>query len=280
MNKRLLWLLAASIVALTGCGPAAQTASQGASSDAGNGEASTPIPAPFPVVAEPYPEDAKKFSTPWERKDTQIVIDAYSGNSIDWNKMAADGRVSGVIHRSSIGLNVDTQYQARALIAKQRGYLWGAYHLGKPGDPIAQAKLFLKTVGDPTNVLMILDLEDTSSSAMMNVPNAKIFMNYIFAETGKMPVVYANHSVTKELNDLMKNDPTFAMSRLWYARFRSDIPDFPAGIWSTYFLWQFSSEINCSKTGSCLYNVPGTASDMDINVYYGSKAALTYEWSL
>lgn len=208
------------------------------------------------------------------------MIDAYQGNSINWDQMATDKRMVGVIHRASIGMTVDSKYKERQRIATQRGYLWGAYHLGRPGQPIEQAKLYLKTIGDHSNVLMILDLENISSSSFMNASEAKQFMEYVYEQTGRVPVVYANHSTTQALNRIFEDDEIFLSSRLWYARFRSSIPAFPYGVWPTYFLWQFSSEINCSTTGRCLYNVPGTRYDMDVNVFYGTKEALEYQWTL
>ena len=218
------------------------------------------------------------LNSPWKKSTSTIVIDAYEGNSIDWNKMATDTKVAGVIHRSSIGLKVDTQYVARKKIALERGYLWGAYHLGRPGNTIAQAELFLSLVQDEPNTLMILDLEDTGSGSFMSVNEAVVFMNYIYEKTGQIPTVYANHSTTVLLNQKLKNNPVFQQSKLWYARFKSNITDFPSGIWKNYFLWQFSSEINCTSTGSCLYNVPGTKSDMDVNVFHGSATELAAQW--
>lgn len=243
-------------------------------------ETTEPETAPEEELLEAFPEDAQKFNRPWNRKDTAIVIDAYELNPINWDQMATDKRMAAVIHRSSIGFTVDRKYKERHAIAKQRGYLWGAYHLGRPGDPIGQAKLFLETVGDTKDVLLVLDLENTSSSSFMNATEAKQFMEYVYQKTGKVPVVYANHSVTVALNSIFRNDPIFESSRLWYARFLSSIPAFPYGVWPTYFLWQFSSEINCSTTGTCLYNVPGTKFDMDVNVFYGSKEALAQQWVL
>ncbi len=282
--------LALSIVAL-GCGrldkaseasTTTPVATDVPTPDAGS---DTPVDEDLPVTnpvendTPPFNADPdREFDRPWDLPQTQIVIDAYQGNSIDWDAMATDQRVVGVIHRSSIGLRVDTKYFLREEIATRRGYLWGAYHLGRSGDPIEQAKLFLQTVGQKPNTLMILDLEDTNSSSMMNIPNAIRFMKYIFAQTGKIPVVYANHNVTQLLTAQVANEAVFQDSRLWYARFRSNIPNFPNGLWPTYFLWQFSSEINCSKMGTCLYNVPGTLYDMDINVFFGSKSELSKEW--
>ena len=221
---------------------------------------------------------AASLLSPWTKSYSTIVIDAYEGNSIDWNKMATDTKVAGVIHRSSIGLKVDTQYLARKKIALDRGYLWGAYHLGRPGNTIAQADLFLSLIKNEPNTLMILDLEDTGSGSFMSINEAIVFMNYIYEKTGKIPTVYANHSTTVLLNSKVKSNPLFQQSKLWYARFKANVTDFPSGIWKNYFLWQFSSEINCSTTGTCLYNVPGTKADMDINVFHGSANELAVKW--
>ena len=193
--------------------------------------------------------------------------------------MAQDERMVGVIHRSSIGLRVDTKYKERRAIAKERGYLWGAYHLGYKGDVQEQVDLFLDLVDGDEETLMILDLEDTTNGLFMTIDEAVTFMEMVYERTGRIPVVYANHSTTKKLNQKVSNNPILQQSKLWYARFKSNVYDYPAGIWPNYFLWQFSSEINCSKTGSCLYNVPGTRYDMDVNVYYGTVDDLRANWN-
>ncbi|GAB4019557.1 MAG: hypothetical protein Fur0010_21640 [Bdellovibrio sp.] len=247
----------------------------------------TPIPEPTPTPAprpdpKPTPAPGPKgdaFNRPWDRGDTSIVIDAYELNSIDWNKMSADTKMIGVIHRSSIGLRADTKYEQRREIASDRGYLWGAYHLGSRGNTIQQADFFLSIVGDEPDTLLVLDLEDTNASNFMSLDEAIVFMEYVYEKTGKIPVVYANHSTTQKLNAKVRAHPLFQQAKLWYARFKANVTDFPFGVWDEYFLWQFSSEINCTKTGSCLYNVPGTSSDMDINVFNGPAEELRSQWN-
>lgn len=248
----------------------------------------TPITTPIndDGNTEALPEDddtpltsESSFNAPWKNGGSTIIIDAYEGNSIDWNKMATDKKVVAVIHRSSIGTRVDTQYVARKKIALERGYLWGAYHLGNRGNTIAQADLFLSLVKNELDTLMVLDLENTSASNFMSIEEAVIFMDYIYEKTGKIPTVYANHSVTMALNQKLKSNIIFKQAKLWYARFKSTISDFPIGIWDNYFLWQFSSEINCTSTGTCLYNVPGTKFDMDVNVFHGSRRELESKWN-
>lgn len=229
-----------------------------------------------PIETTPLNLNAS-FDYPWKKDTSLIVIDAYQGNGIDWDKMATDKKNVAVIHRSSSGLRTDSKYIERKKEALKRGYLWGAYHLGERGNTLQQADLFISLAND-NDTLMVLDLEDTANKKMMSVDESVLFMDYVFKKTGKLPVVYANHSVTVALNSKLKNDAMFKNSRLWYARFKGKVTDFPVGIWKNYFLWQFSSEINCTKTGSCLYNVPGTLFDMDVNVFYGSKEELKSQW--
>jgi len=88
------------------------------------------------------------------------------------------------------------------------------------------------------------------------------------------------HAVVSEISRRFRADPVFSKASLWYARFRQTIPDFPRGTWSTYSLWQFSSEINCTpaRPSDCLFRVPGTQTDMDINVFNGSAEELKSRW--
>jgi hypothetical protein len=86
--------------------------------------------------------------------------------------------------------------------------------------------------------------------------------------------------VTKAITDTFGADDLFANTQLWYARFKSNVTDFPQGTWKTYTLWQFSSEVNCRSTSrsACLYTVPGTEYDMDVNVYNGTIEELKSKW--
>lgn len=225
-----------------------------------------------------FPKEAA-LNKPWENKNTSIVIDAYQGNSIDWDEMDRDPRVKGVIHRFAYGMNLDDSYEERKQIAKNRGYLWGAYHLPLKGNTINQAQLFAEEMLKHPDDLMVLDLEDTTNGKFMTLEEAALFLDYVYEQTNRIPVIYANHSTAKLISKQYVNHRIFSKSRLWYARFKSEVTDFPAGLWESYFLWQFSCEINCNETGECLYNVPGTRYDMDINVFYGPEEMLVTEWS-
>lgn len=221
-----------------------------------------------------------EFNEPWKNPKVALAIDPYEGNDIDWDQLATDKRVVAIIHRATIGDRADRKYADRKIEAKKRGYKWGAYHYGKPGDPIKQADFFLETVKPEPDDLMALDLESTDFDKHMSFDEARIFINRVKEKTGRYPVVYANNLVTKAIAEETATNDVFAKTRLWYARFKRSVTDFPTGKWKTYTLWQFSSEMNCAPTNrsACLYTVPGTEYDMDVDVFNGTIEELQDSW--
>ncbi len=221
-----------------------------------------------------------EFKEPWKNPNVAIAIDPFEGNDIDWEKLATDKRVVAIIHRATIGDRADRKYGERRDEAKKRGYKWGAYHFGKPGDPIKQADFFLDTVKPTADDLIALDLESTDGSKHMSFDDARVFIKRVKEKTGRYPLIYANNEVTKAIAEQFAADEIFSQTRLWYARFRRAVTDFPKGVWKTYVLWQFSSEQNCSPANrsACLYTVPGTEYDMDVDVFNGTIDELRSKW--
>lgn len=233
-----------------------------------------------------------EFNQPWLVKSRPLIIDAYQGNDIEWGQLKTDPRVKAVIHRASIGMRVDTKYAARMKEAKKRGYLWGSYHLGKTGDPIKQAELYLSVAKPDSKDLMVIDIEAIGGSNM-SLANAMVFAKHIRSKTGRLPLIYSNNNVTKHISDNFGRSNLFSKMPLWYARFRDEIPKFPSGTWKSYTLWQFACEINCAQykirngkrkydcrktQAGCPYEVAGTDRCMDINVFYGDAQELSNEW--
>ena len=136
-----------------------------------------------------------EFSEPWKNPKIALTIDPFEGNDIDWDELATDTRVVAIIHRATIGDRVDRKYAERRDEAKKRGYKWGAYHLGKPGDPIKQADFFLETVQPKADDLMALDLESVDAKKHMSFAEAPVFIKRIKERTGRHPLVYANNVV-------------------------------------------------------------------------------------
>ena len=128
-----------------------------------------------------------ELSEPWKNPNIALAIDPYEGNDIDWDKLATDKRVVAIIHRATIGFRADRKYAERRIEAQRRGYKWGAYHLGRPGDPIKQADFFLATVRPKKDDLLALDLESTDAKDM-SFAEALVFIKRIKQEIGRAHV--------------------------------------------------------------------------------------------
>jgi len=217
---------------------------------------------------------AAELDAPWKDPKVALVIDPFFANSIDWDKLATEPRVVAIIHKSTIGTTkLDPGYVKRKEEARKRGYLWGSYHWGVSGEPEKQADFYIDTVKPGPDELIALDLEDANSQKLMNVDEAILFVERVKVRTGRYPVLYTNHSSAKLISEKFRGS-VFTRTPLWYARFKAKVTDLPAGVWESYTLWQFSSEILPQLP------VPGTKPDMDINVFNGSVEQLKADWPL
>lgn len=234
----------------------------------------------LPVAATVAHAQPDPLREPWRDTATALVIDPYEGNTIVWDSLALERRVAGIIHRATIGSRVDRRYAERRKEARRRGYLWGSYHLGRPGGAVAQADFHLATVGVAEDEVRALDIESLDSTRDMSLDSARRFLLRVHERTGRWPLLYANDRVARAISARFAVDTVFSNTPLWYARFRHDIPDFPAGVWRGYTLWQFSCEINCNpkRPDSCPYRVPGTRTDMDLNIYNGTVEGIRERW--
>lgn len=211
---------------------------------------------------------------PWDDPNVPIVLDPYAPNDIEWDKAVSDKRLKAIIHQASKGAATDSKFVARAAEARKRGLLYGGYHLGLPGDPIAQADLLLSRAKEAGVKFLAIDIEGDDPKKFMSLENAIKFMDHIHVKTGRYPAVYINKSVFEKISATYDKTSTFAKGPLWIARFQPKLDITSKRVWDDYSFWQFSSEINCNPKIQCLYRVPGTATDMDVNVFNGNLEAL------
>ncbi len=242
------------------------------------------------------------FSEPWKNKDRALVVDAYEYNEIDLTKLASDKRIVGFINKASDGLSppyacsgsdieqrlcktlwrrhavARELYRTRRTVAKAFGLKWGAYHLGRPGNPIDQANHFIDFANPQPDDLLAIDIEDNDPEQWMSLSDAEEFARHVQRRIGRYPVLYTNGSTAKHIADNRLLYPLLSRLPLWYARYKPEIGmHFPKGNWDSYTLWQFSSQANCRKH-RCPYRVPGTGNDIDVNVATMDASALRKAW--
>jgi len=217
---------------------------------------------------------------PWLNDKYPLILDPYAPNKVDFEKLITDKRVVGILHQASRGLtHKDDKYKSRAVTAKAKGLLYASYHLGLNADPIKQADFYLSVIGENKSQPMALDIEDIGGNNI-SLSDSELFIKRIFEKTGKYPFVYVNHKVFTEISNKYDKNSVFAKCPLWYARFINTLPKLSKKIWEKVTLWQFASEINCrDKSNNCPYKVPGTANDIDINVFNGTRAELKEFWA-
>ncbi|MGL4488466.1 MAG: glycoside hydrolase family 25 protein [Rhizobiaceae bacterium] len=253
----------------------------------------------LPAVAE------TTFHRPWAASHRALVIDAYEFNEIDLPAIATNKRVAAFIHKGSDGLppvwgcksakNTTEQtlckkdwrvysvtkelYSTRRALAKSLGLKWGAYHLGRPGNPIDQANHFIDFTDPQPDELLAIDIEDIDPQ-FMSLKDAEEFARHIKRRLGRYPILYVNGSTAKHIAERRDEYPLLSRLQLWYARYKPTIDEhFPKGNWDNYALWQFATQVNCKK-GSCPYRIAGTNLDIDINVADMSVAELKKAWPL
>lgn len=214
------------------------------------------------------------YDRPWALPNPIIVIDPYEGNSVDWDRVATDRNVKAVIHRAFYGLRQDRQFVSRVAAARAKGLLVGAYLLGRPGDPIAQADALIALANRTGVTFLALDIENLDPALSMTLPNAIRFIERVKEKTGRYPAFYTNWSTYNHISTTYAADSAFSKTPLWVARFRNQLGTQNRTVWRDYSFWQFSSEINCSPGRTCAYRVPGTATDMDVNIFNGTEAQL------
>jgi GH25 family lysozyme M1 (1,4-beta-N-acetylmuramidase) len=248
------------------------------------------------------PATSSEFSEPWKREDRALVIDAYEYNSIDWHKLVEDKRIVGFINKASDGLAPDYYcrgaekefrlckalwkrhavarelFQTRRTVAKALGLEWGAYHLGRPGNPVDQANNFLDFAQPAPDDLIALDIEDNDPEEWMSLDEAEDFVRQIRRRTGRYPILYTNDNTASHIAANRHRYRLLSRLPLWYARYKPEIGShFPKGHWQSYALWQFVARANCDQR-SCPYRPPGTPLDIDVNVAAMTPDALRAAW--
>jgi lysozyme len=198
-----------------------------------------------------------------------IDISHHNGSSLDFAKAKAAG-IIGVIHKASEGSSVgDAMYAANRKKAEKAGLLWGAYHFATGTDPAKQANNFLTRLGDPKDVLMVLDFEPNGKSTM-SLQQARDFVTLVEKASGRFPGLYSGNLIKEQLGK--KTDPLLAKCWFWLAQYgpKAVVPP----NWPTWTMWQYTD----GTIGPQPHTVDGIGK-CDRDKFNGSEAQLRKLWT-
>ncbi|WP_254229482.1 glycoside hydrolase family 25 protein [Wolbachia pipientis] len=196
------------------------------------------------------------------------VIDLSHWNQeIDFRLTKEDGIV-GIIHKATQGVKyVDPEYTKRKKAAEKEELLWGAYHFGvgeKSGKD--QAEHFLETIGDSSDILLALDIEENKDGKSIMPKQAEDFVNRVYLVTGRLPLIYGSPSFLKDFAT-----PTLTECPLWLAKWGTKLT-LPIG-WRNWTLWQYTD----GQTGAKPHEVEGIGK-CDRNKFNGTLKELREFW--
>lgn len=172
--------------------------------------------------------------------DSLYVLTDKRGKTIRDHHLAKDIRpVSFVFIKATEGVSmVDKDFKRNWQDAGRSGLRRGAYHFFRSSkDDEAQARLFIKTVGDLRfkDLPPVLDIETIHRGGSMKKLNEEAlkWLETIEGHYGKKPIVYTGSSFARDWlsKRITDNYP------VWIAHYEKDRPDFDG--WT---FWQFTDK--------------------------------------
>lgn len=146
-----------------------------------------------------------------------IDISHHQGK-IDWEQVAADGKIQFVYIKASEGAtHRDSRYKQNISEARQAGIPAGSYHYFHPAIPVAeQIRNFTDIIKTETQDLIpVVDIEESNNLTGKQVCDSlKRFTALLKDYCGKQPIVYTHQ---RFYNDYLQK--SFCQAKLWIARY-------------------------------------------------------------
>jgi lysozyme len=212
----LLATLAGALLALGGCGPAAE----GESESVGSTSEAVTVCAQGNVIEG-------------------VDVSHWDG-TINWAQAHSAGIAFTIAKATEADGYVDPTFATNRQNAKAAGVAIGAYHFFRANvDPTTQANHFLDTIGsvEPGELSPTLDLETTDGIGGSTIAQRAVtFMQAVQARTGRVQFVYTSPSF---FNSTIGAPASFAPFLLWIANWQVNCPDVPS-VWSDWTVWQYT----------------------------------------
>lgn len=201
------------------------------------------------------------------------VIDLSHHNKVSSFAKVAESGILGIIQKATQGATfADPTFTSNRKGAAGANLLFGAYHFGTAGDPVAQAEFFLKTAKNTQ--LLVLDFEPNPQGHDMSLLEAEQFVHHVAQRTGRYPGLYSGHTIKEALAAAgIANASQTELSKcwLWFARYGPE-PLVPR-VWTQWTMWQYTD----GAAGDEPHQVAGVGR-CDRNKFNGTADELKAFW--
>lgn len=214
---------------------------------------------------------------------TYFGIDVSQHNStIDWARVKGAG-IDFAFARAVLCTRPDTMFAANVRGMKANGIIPGAYHFLYSrawASPEAQCDAFLEKVGNPTGMLLALDVEKDGTSRP-DIDDVRRFVaRFRERAPGHPLIIYTGQWYWCGGSYPIDNRPGFSYGPLWHSRYVGGTntaygplyATVPASYWYAGFGgWSGVTFLQYQSQG----RVPGVSGDVDVNAFRGTEGQLT-----
>jgi lysozyme len=202
--------------------------------------------------------------------ELSVIVDlSHHNKSVDL-PMVKTTEIIGIIHKATQGTKyVDPKYKSRRAEALGLGFLWGSYHFGVGGNPIAQADHFLDVVKPGEHDLLVLDFEENPNGKSMSLLEAHDFVEHVYNSTGRYPGLYSGIYV----KNLLKSRKDLVLRKCWFWLAQYGPKAVVPVTWDYWTMWQYTD----GSKGPQPRTVGGIG-PCDRNKFNGTVAGLRKLW--
>ncbi|MEN8895592.1 MAG: glycoside hydrolase family 25 protein [Yoonia sp.] len=168
------------------------------------------------------------------------IIDLSHHNEVAaWDDVKNHGVSVVILKATDGGSYIDPKFVERRKLAKDLGFIVGAYHFYETNDtPEEQANWFIQNVDlRAGNLPPIIDIERIKKPIRGDLHQEfRAFLARLENHYGVKPIIYTgpnfwNHALAEHLPDYP----------LWIAQYETQKPKIPTG-WSDWTMWQFTEK--------------------------------------
>ncbi len=215
--------------------------------------------------------------------DLCFIADLYHGNPVDFAKLRAANwngiKCEGVILKASQGARIaDPKYAERIPLARDQGFLTGAYAYNT-GEAVAdQVVEFLNVAQPDAATALFLDFEDNTASEM-TLAQALEFLDRVDQKVGRCCGIYSGNRMKQQVVAATAAQRDFlAAHALWGCEYGPvfkdvDIKGKPLP-WTAPFLWQDTGD----GIGHQPHTLDGLQAGADLSIFKGTRAELEKAW--